>query len=91
MTKYTITNPNQINSIILEGRYVEALLRDGRKVEGDVLYQGDLDWDKLNANLGAMSIGYDYFIFDDGDEYIKYDNVLELTVHEPDFDYFVED
>ena len=91
MRKYRIEIGKQIDNINIEGRYIEALLKDGRKVQGDVYYQGDLDWDKLNANLGAVSIGYDYFVFEDDEEFIKYDDVVELTVHEPDFDYFVED
>lgn len=78
--KYEIKNVEEINSLALEGKKIKVITKQGKEILDSVFYQGNLDWDKLNNNLGVFSIGYDYLFFENNESKIKYEDILSIEI-----------
>lgn len=78
--KYNIKKAQDIVELNLEGKRVRILTKQNEEIEDIVFYQGDLDWEKLNSNLGTVSIGYNYLSFDNFKDKVKYEDILSIDV-----------
>ncbi|GAB2027306.1 hypothetical protein [Lactovum odontotermitis] len=73
-------NIQKIEEANLEGKKVKIVTKEGREITDTVYYQGDLDWEKLNDNLGIISIGYSYLALENHESKIKLDDISSIEI-----------